>query len=87
MSKKILLFSGDPNSINVEIIFKCWKKLNSKTKKNLYILSNYKLFKDQLNKLNYLTKIIKVTDLNDKINSDKIKIINIDLKYNILYKD
>lgn len=86
MSKKILLFSGDPNSINVEIIFKCWKKLNSKTKKNLYILSNYKLFKDQLNKLNYLTKIIKVTDLNDKINSDKIKIINIDLKYKNPFK-
>ena len=34
MKNKILLLSGDPNSINSEIIFKCWKNLSiSKRKK------------------------------------------------------
>ena len=28
MKKKIILVFGDPNSINSEIIFKSWKKLN-----------------------------------------------------------
>ena len=31
--KKILLLSGDPNSINSELIFKTWKKLNKTTRK------------------------------------------------------
>ena len=34
--KKILLLSGDPNSINSELIFKTWKKIKSfSQKKNL----------------------------------------------------
>ena len=41
MTKKIILFSGDPNSINSEIIYKTWKVLNnSLKKKNLF---NFKL--------------------------------------------
>ena len=33
MSKKILIFSGDPNSINSEIIFKSWLNINDTLKK------------------------------------------------------
>ena len=33
MKKKILLVTGDPNSINSEIIFKTWKKINKSLKK------------------------------------------------------
>ena len=33
MKNKILVFSGDPNSINSEIIFKSWKKISPKIKK------------------------------------------------------
>ena len=36
MTKKIILFSGDPNSINSEIIYKTWKKISSKQKKYFY---------------------------------------------------
>ena len=32
--KKIILVSGDPNSVNSEIIFKCWKKIPSVIKKS-----------------------------------------------------
>ena len=33
MIKKIILLSGDPNSINSELIFKSWKKINKTLKK------------------------------------------------------
>ena len=37
MKNKIILLSGDPNSINSEIIYKTWKKLsNSQKKKNIF---------------------------------------------------
>ena len=86
MNKKILLFSGDPNSINSEIIFKSWKKLNNSIKRKIYILSNINLIKDQFKKLNYSADIIQVKDINDLPKSNKIKIINLDIKYKNAFK-
>ena len=37
MNKKIVVFTGDPNSINSELIYKCWKKLNNNTKKEFIL--------------------------------------------------
>ena len=37
MSKKILIFSGDPNSINSEIIFKSWLNINDTLKKKFIL--------------------------------------------------
>ena len=64
MKKKIILISGDPNSINSEIIFKSWKNLNLSIKKKIYLISNYILIKKQFKKLNYSIKIEKVRDIN-----------------------
>ena len=36
--KKIAVIIGDPNSINSEIIFKSWKKLDSSLKKKFILL-------------------------------------------------
>ena len=33
MKRKIIIFTGDPNSINSEIIYKTWNKLDKKLKK------------------------------------------------------
>ena len=33
MKKKLLLIGGDPNSINSEIVYKSWKRLNINQKK------------------------------------------------------
>ena len=38
MKNKIIIFSGDPNSVNSEIIKKVWKKLESSVKKRVYFL-------------------------------------------------
>ena len=37
MMNKILIVAGDPNSINSEIIFKSWKKLNDNLKKKILL--------------------------------------------------
>ena len=47
MKKKIIIVSGDPNSINSEIIFKSWKKLNSSIKRKIYLISNFDLLTKQ----------------------------------------
>ena len=38
MSNEILIIAGDPNSINSEIIYKSYKKLNSSLKKEYILL-------------------------------------------------
>ena len=59
------------NSINSEIIYKAWRKLNSKIKK-IYFIGNYDLIKSQFKKLNYNIKIFKIQNIE--------KIITINLK-------
>ena len=81
MKNKILIVTGDPNSINSEIIYKCWKKINNSLKERIYFISNYNLINNQFKKLNYSIKIRKVNNINQKILSNDFKIINIDLKF------
>ena len=38
MNNKIVIVSGDPNSINSELIFKAWKSLNKSLKKRIYLI-------------------------------------------------
>ena len=79
--KKIILISGDPNSINSEIIIKSWKKISKSLKKKIYLISNYKLIKDQSKKLNYSLRICKVKSINDKNNDQSLKVLDINLEY------
>ena len=37
--KNILIISGDPNSINSEIIIKTFKKLSTNVKKKVFLIS------------------------------------------------
>ena len=57
MNNKILIIAGDPNSINSEIIYKAWKKIDNKVKKKLYLISNYNLICKQFRKLKYKTQV------------------------------
>ena len=85
MIKKILLVTGDPNSINTEIIFKTWKKINQSTKNKIYLISNDKLFKAQLKKLNYSLKVFKVENINQQTKNGCLKLINVNLKFSNPY--
>jgi 4-hydroxythreonine-4-phosphate dehydrogenase len=82
MNDKIIIISGDPNSVNSEIIYKSWNKLNQVIKKKIYLISNYNLIHQQFKKLKYKIKIKKVKNINEKNNNnDELKIIDIDLKF------
>ncbi len=86
MSKKIIIISGDPNSINSEIIYKAWKKINKKIKKRVYLVGNYNLIKKQLRKLNYKIDIVKISKLKDNVISTNLKIIDIPLNFKNPFK-
>ncbi len=81
MKKKIIIISGDPNSINSELIYKCWKKLSKKIRRNIYIISNIDLLKKQFFKLGYPIKLSKVKSIDEDVLNNSLKIINIDLNF------
>ncbi len=86
MNKKIIIVSGDPFSINSEIIYKTWNKLNIKLKKNIFLIGNYKLISKQLIKLKKKDILLKVKNIASSMNSPKLKIIDISLKYKYPFK-
>ena len=79
--KSIIIISGEPNSIFLEIFFKTLKKLN--TKKPLILIASHKLVKLQMAKLKF-KKRIKIINQKNFFNSKlDNKCINlIDVKYN-----
>ena len=80
MKNKILIVSGDPESINSEIIFKAWEKEISNTlRRKIYVISNFSLLNFQLRKLRSDIKLLKVDDSNFNSSLDKLKIIDVNL--------
>ena len=63
MKKKIVILTGDPNSINLEIIYKLWKKIDKSLKRRIYFISNEKLIKHQFYKLKLSLKTTVVKDI------------------------
>ena len=86
MNKKILIVSGDPNSINSEIIYKTWNKLNFKVKKKIYLIANFKLIRKQFKKIKSKVRVIKVKSINENASTSFLKIIDIPLKFKNPFK-
>lgn len=81
MNNKILIVTGDPNSINSEIIYKTFNKLNNKIKNRIYIISNFNLLNEQFKKLKFKIKLEEVKSLNNIKSSDGLKIIDVPLNF------
>ncbi len=86
MKNKIILLSGDPNSINSEIIYKTWKKLNNSQKKRIFLIANYNLIREQFKKLKYYIRIKKVKEISDTSTVKCLKIIDINFKFKDSFK-
>jgi 4-hydroxythreonine-4-phosphate dehydrogenase len=86
MNKKILVVSGDPNSINSEIIYKTWNKLNFKVKKKIYLIANFELIRKQFKKIKSKVRVIKVKSINENTSTNFLKIIDIPLKFKNPFK-
>ena len=61
--RKIIIISGDPNSINSELIYKSISKLKGNVRKKIYLISNYNLLNNQFKKLGYSMKMQKVENV------------------------
>jgi len=85
-NKKIIIVAGDPNSINSEIIYKSWKKLNKNLKKRIFLVANIDLLKEQFKILNYPIKISQIKNINKIIDPKKLNVINVDLKFKNPFK-
>ena len=81
MKNKILIISGDPNSINSEIIVKSWRKLSRDLRKKIILVSNFNLLKKQFKFLKLNFDLIDLTNNNSHINSEKLKVLNVQLKF------
>ena len=85
INEKIIIIAGDPRSINSEIIFKCWKSYLI-ISKNIYLIANFKLIKEQFKLLNYKINPVIVKDIFKSDNSNKLKVINIKLNFKKPFK-
>ena len=84
MNKKIAIVTGEPSSINSEIIAKSWKKTKKKYKKNIFLIGSYSLIKKQFKKLKIKIPIIKINSINEFISSTSLKIFDVPLQPNYI---
>ena len=85
--KPILLVHGEPNSIFLEIYFKCLKYKNFKSP--LILICSQKILKFQMKKLNFKMDInlLNPSSLNKiRLNNNKINIIDINYNGKIVSK-
>ena len=86
MKNKILILAGDPNSINSEIISKIWKKSKVSIRKKLYLIANYDLINDQFKQIKSRVPLERVENLNDNLQTAKLKLVNIPLNFKNPFK-
>ena len=86
-NKPIIIVGGEPNSIFLEIFFKCLK--SNKCKSPLIIICSKNLLEEQMKKLKFNFKIntIKKTFSNfKKLNNKQINLINVNYKFNYCFE-
>ena len=81
MKKIIGIISGDPNSINTEIIAKVWKKKENFGKINIFIIGNFLLIKKQFSKMGYSPKLKKIDKISNEDFKNTLNIYDIPLKF------
>ena len=84
--KKIVIIHGEANSINTEIIIKSWKRLNIIQKKSLFIIGNEKLIAAQMKRLNLKVEINRISKKKIKLNSKKINILDVNVRFKKPFK-
>ena len=86
MKKIIGIISGDPNSINSEIIAKVWRKKNHFKNLNIIIIGNFLLLKKQFLKMGYKIKLEEINEIANQNLKKNLHIYNIPLKFKNLFK-
>ncbi len=81
MKKIIGIISGDPNSINSEIIAKAWRKKKSFRNLNIFIIGNFILLKKQFLKMGYKTELKKINKVTNQNFEKNLYIYDVPLKF------
>lgn len=82
MKKKIAIVSGEPLSVNSEIIAKSWKKIRKVYRKKIFIIGNYSLIKKQLKNLKIKIPVTKINSINETNSSKGLQILDVPLGLN-----
>ena len=81
MKKIVAIISGDPNSINSEIIAKTWRNKNNFKEINFFIIGNFILLKKQFSKIRYKIKLKEINSIDTKDLKKNLCIYNVPLKF------
>ncbi len=85
MKRLIPIISGDPNSINTEIISKIWKRKSSFKNTDIFLVGNYDLIKKQFKKIGAKINVKKINDINGHNYQKKLHIFDVPLKFNDVF--
>ncbi len=80
MKNLIGIISGDPNSINSEIIAKAWKN-KKKLKSNILIIGNFNLLNKQTKILGYKLKFEKINHIKNHRFEKKLFVYDVPIKF------
>ena len=84
MNNLIPIIFGEPKSINCEIIAKTWRKLDSKSKKRIFLIGNHNIILHQLKREKIRIRTLKISKFKDlakhKKNFNIIKVLDIPFK-------
>ena len=86
MKKIIGIISGDPDSINSEIIAKAWKKKNNFGNLNIIIIGNFTLLKKQFLRMRYKIGLKKINEITNQDLKKNLHIYNVALKFKNPFK-
>ncbi len=86
MRKLLAIVSGDPNSINSEIIAKTWKRKKIFKGLNFFIIGNFILLKKQFKKLDIKIKVEKIDQITNRNFKKKLYIYDVPLKFKNPFK-
>tara|TARA_B100001996_G_C18613419_1_gene574702 strand:- start:260 stop:1222 length:963 start_codon:yes stop_codon:yes gene_type:complete len=86
MKKIFAILTGEPKSINSEIIAKSWKLIKNKQKKNIFLIGNFLLIKKQLNSLKLKIPLTKINNIKNINSEKKLQILNVPLKFKNPFK-
>ncbi|MBA1339594.1 MAG: 4-hydroxythreonine-4-phosphate dehydrogenase [Pelagibacterales bacterium] len=83
MKKPIAITTGEPKSINSEIIYKSWKKIKTN---NLFLIGNFLLIKKQFKKLGFKVSLKKITSINEFKKKNILQILDVPLNFKDPFK-
>ena len=79
------IITGEPQSINTEILFKSWQKLR-KNQKRFFLIGSFNLIQSQLKLLKKKLPLIKIKNIKEINQTNKIFILDVPLKFSKPYK-